>query len=429
MFETSDVHPDIINAMKVFDRVIVPFKYLKNILTRHGVNATSINFYTSELIRMKPTVIPKKKNPDKIIFLYIGTNDIRKNLISLTKVFAKVAIGTHHKLIVKTNVSDNLTMSPNITVITEKISLERLAGLYNVCDYVISFTHGEGVGLPMIEASYFNKPILSHDQGVFENVKKVVKVPWHVLPTNEVSIDTHNVPDFLKKVFYGTWWEVDEEKAFKVINEYLNKRMKLSYAICACNEHIELTTLLHFLVDNKDPEDEICVLVDATHVTQQVRNVLEKFSNYIIHCEREFDGDFSAHRNYHTTQCSGDFIFIIDADEIPQEMLIKNIKNIINETGGDLFYVPRINICPGYTEKWLKSHTFSVNEVGWINWPDWQGRVMKNDASIRWGNKLHERINGATKPIQLNSNPQLALWHIKTVQRQDLQDSHYKEIS
>jgi hypothetical protein len=205
--------------------------------------------------------------------------------------------------------------------------------------------------------------------------------------------------------------------------------VKLSYAICTCNEHLELTALLHFLVDNKDPEDEICVLVDATHVTQDVRDVIEKFSNYIVHCEREFNGDFSSHRNYHTTQCSGDFIFIVDADEIPQEMLIKNIKNIIKETKGDLFYVPRINICPGYTEPWLKKRDFVINELGWINWPDWQGRIVKNDTSIRWENKIHERIVGAKKAIQLNVNPQLALWHIKTVQRQDAQGSYYKEIS
>jgi glycosyltransferase involved in cell wall biosynthesis len=217
MFETSDVHPAIVRAMKVFDRVIVPFEYLKNILTRHGVNAVSINFYTSDLIRMKPDIIPKTLNRDRVIFLYVGTNDIRKNLVSLTKVFSKFAAGTSHTLIVKTNTDHNLVVSPNIHVVTEKISLERLAGLYNVCDYVISFTHGEGVGLPMVEASYFGKPVVSHNQGVFVDVVDFVRVPWHVLPSREVRIDTDQVPGFLKKVFHGTWWEVDEDAAYNVI--------------------------------------------------------------------------------------------------------------------------------------------------------------------------------------------------------------------
>jgi glycosyltransferase involved in cell wall biosynthesis len=217
MFETSDVHPDIITAMKVFDRVIVPFDYLRNILIRHGVNAVSTNFYTSDLIRMKPEVVPKKLNKSRTVFLYVGTNDVRKNLVSLTRVFSKFATGTSHTLIVKTNTEEGLIASPNIIVITEKISLERLAGLYNVCDYVISFTHGEGVGLPMVEASYFRKPVISHDQGVFSDVLDFVKVPWYVLPSKEVPVDTERVPGFLKKVFHGTWWEVDEDAAYNVI--------------------------------------------------------------------------------------------------------------------------------------------------------------------------------------------------------------------
>ena len=204
--------------------------------------------------------------------------------------------------------------------------------------------------------------------------------------------------------------------------------MKLSYAICVCNESKELNSLLSFLVNTKDPEDEINVLIDSKNVTSDVELVIEKFSNYIFTCSRAFDGDFSAHRNYHMSRCSGDFIFIIDADEIPQEALVKNIKNIIAETSGDMFYVPRINIIPGYTEKWLKTMNFSVNDLGWINWPDWQGRVVKNDKRIYWGNKLHERIQGATKVIQLSINPSLALWHIKSVERQDSQDLMYKGL-
>jgi glycosyltransferase involved in cell wall biosynthesis len=221
MFETSDVHPDIVKAMKVFDRVIVPFDYLRDILVKYGVNVVSTNFYTSDLIRMKPTVIPKVPKEDRLVFLYVGTNDVRKNLVSLTKVFAKASVGTLHMLMVKTNKTDDLVVSPNIVPVTEKLSLDRLAGLYNVCDYVVSFTMGEGVGLPMVEASYFNKPIICHDQGVFVDVKEFVRVPWHVLPSKEVPVNLEKVPGFLKKVFYGTWWEVDEDAAYQVIKNLM----------------------------------------------------------------------------------------------------------------------------------------------------------------------------------------------------------------
>jgi len=217
MFETSDVHPDIVESMKKFDKVIVPFTYLANILSRRGVNAYPTNFYTSEIIRKKPLIVPKKRDPYRLIFLYVGTNDIRKNVTSLVRTFARAAAGTQHLLIVKTNTPDQLLETENIRIITDKMDFDQLIKLYNLCDYMISFTRGEGVGLPMLEADYFGKPIIAHDQGVFTDVKNYVKVPWHVLPTKEVPIELTKVPPFLHEVFYGTWWEVDEEQAIKVI--------------------------------------------------------------------------------------------------------------------------------------------------------------------------------------------------------------------
>ena len=128
--------------------------------------------------------------------------------------FAKALEGTDHCLIMKTNNRNGLLESPNIKYITDKISLDQLAGLYNMCDYMVSFTRGEGVGLPMLEAQYFKKPVIAHDQGVFRHIKDP---SWITLPSQEVPIDYTHVPGFLKKVFHGTWWEVDYEKAYELI--------------------------------------------------------------------------------------------------------------------------------------------------------------------------------------------------------------------
>jgi glycosyltransferase involved in cell wall biosynthesis len=214
MFETSDVHPDIIEQMKLFERVIVPFDYLKDILVKHGVNCEAVNWYTSPLVTARPATIQKRKNSEKVVFLYVGTNDVRKNTVNLANTFAKALEGTKHLLIMKVNNRENLLDSPNIKYVTEKISTGELAGLYNMCDYVVSFTRGEGVGLPMLEAQYFKKPVIAHDQGVFVHIKDP---SWITLPSQEVPIDYTEVPGFLKKVFHGTWWEVDYEKAQEVI--------------------------------------------------------------------------------------------------------------------------------------------------------------------------------------------------------------------
>lgn len=216
MFETSDVHPDIIEKMKLFSKVIVPYDYLKDILIGHGVNCEAMNWWTSPLIRTTPQVLNKPINPNKLVFLYVGTNEIPKNVVKLTEIFKNVFDGTEHKLIVKTNKTDNLHESKNIKCITNRLSYSEMAGLYNICDYVISFSRGEGVGLPMLEAKYFGKPVISHDGGVLSMIKDE---SWIVLPSHEILIDTTDVPDFLLKVFYGTWWEVDSDKVVQILKK------------------------------------------------------------------------------------------------------------------------------------------------------------------------------------------------------------------
>ena len=194
--------------------------------------------------------------------------------------------------------------------------------------------------------------------------------------------------------------------------------MKLSYAITVCNESKDLYSLISFLKRTKDTEDEINVLVDTAHVTPQVLRVLEHFKDDIVTCEREFDDDFSAHRNFHTSKCTGDYIFIVDPDEMPKEKLIKNIKNIITETKAELIKVPRINICLGATDEWYKDHGFVVNEYDWVNWPDYIDRVYKNEPSrIKYGNSLHESISGYNTNIGVSPHPQLAILHVKSVDK------------
>lgn len=203
--------------------------------------------------------------------------------------------------------------------------------------------------------------------------------------------------------------------------------MRLTYAITVCNEARELNDLLYFLKRVKDLEDEINILVDSKKVTDEVRSVLESYDDIVV-SEREFCGNFSDHRNYHASLCKGEYIFVIDADEIPQESLIKNIKTIIQNSGSDLIYVPRINICPGYTKEWLDKYKFNVNECGWINWPDNQGRVYKNNGKLKWSKGLHETISGSEKTIGIQNDPNFALWHIKSVEKQELQDTFYKTL-
>ena len=195
--------------------------------------------------------------------------------------------------------------------------------------------------------------------------------------------------------------------------------MKLSYAITVCNESKDLYSLISFLTKVIDDNDEINVLVDTKHVTKNVRAVIDHFKSRLVVHEREFDGNFASHRNFHLKKCKGEYIFVIDPDEMPKEKMISGIKGVIRESRSDLIAIPRINIHPGCTQKWLDKHGFKVNEFDWINWPDYQGRIFKNDVNISYGNAIHENIVGAKTPACLPADPRLALWHIKSVDKQD----------
>lgn len=202
----------------------------------------------------------------------------------------------------------------------------------------------------------------------------------------------------------------------------------MTYAVEVCNEDKELYSLLSFLVKVKDSTDDINILVDSGKETEEVKKVLEQFKDSISIHYREFNGDFAAHRNYHIDQCKGDYIFMIDADEIPQEPLIQHMKEPIMKTQCDMIFVPRINIVPGHTGEWLEQCNFKINEAGFINWPDFQGRIFQNKSSIRWTETLHEKLQGYEKAIALEANPLNAMWHVKSVERQDKQDQFYKQL-
>lgn len=194
--------------------------------------------------------------------------------------------------------------------------------------------------------------------------------------------------------------------------------LKITYSIQVCNESRELFSLLNFLVKTIDYVDNIHVIVDTPHKTEKVQKVLDYFKDKITVFERAFD-TFYKNSSYHKEVATGDYVFAIDADEMPQEMLIKTIKQIIATTKGEVIFVPRINIHPGMTQEFLhKCKQFKVNEMGWINWPDFQGRLYKRADHIKWTDEIHTKLHGSDNAIGIQPIPQLALWHIKSMEKQ-----------
>ena len=210
--------------------------------------------------------------------------------------------------------------------------------------------------------------------------------------------------------------------------------MKIGYFITACNEYEELKKLLILLRTNIDKNDCIGVLLDDENVTPEVDSLCNQFvvpnSESFRLIYSNLDKDFASFKNlgYHLFE-DCDWIFNIDADELPSSMLIQNIKQIINlnpET--ELIYVPRINTVEGLTQEHVNKWRWQVNEEGWVNWPDYQGRIYKRSPMIEWKGKVHERIEGMKKYSHLPAKEEFAFHHPKTIERQERQNKLYETI-
>ena len=107
--------------------------------------------------------------------------------------------------------------------------------------------------------------------------------------------------------------------------------MKLSYAITACNEHEEIIKLVTQLLNYKGENSEVVILLDTPKAPTEMVEYLELQANadHITLIESEFDNDFAQWKNLLNSQCKGEWIFQLDADEFLEPDLIVNLEDIL----------------------------------------------------------------------------------------------------
>lgn len=215
--------------------------------------------------------------------------------------------------------------------------------------------------------------------------------------------------------------------------------MKISYALTVCNEFVEIQRLVAFLLEYKGKEDEIVILFDEVNGTEEIREYLKSIvSGHTYHpiedylfrwYSYDFDGHFGNMKNELTSLCTGDYIFQIDADEIPNEVLLSNLKGILESNpDNEVFLVPRVNTVSGLTQEHIQKWGWRVDEKGWVNWPDYQWRIWKKKPEIKWRNKVHEVLDGYKTYSPLPAQEQLALYHPKDIDRQEKQNELYSKL-
>ena len=211
--------------------------------------------------------------------------------------------------------------------------------------------------------------------------------------------------------------------------------MKISYAIPVCNEYKEIEYLLEYLTKHKRDQDEIVIQCDQGNTTPEVDKVLHSFKApiglkdplKIIHFPLK--GHFAKFKNNLKEHCTGDWIFQIDADELPHESLITNLKSLLelNPTTV-MFLVPRVNTVDGLTQEHINKWHWNVNEKGWVNWPDYQTRIIQNSQKIKWQNKVHEQIVGISTKGALPMEEEWSLYHPKNIRKQEAQNNFYDSL-
>ena len=158
--------------------------------------------------------------------------------------------------------------------------------------------------------------------------------------------------------------------------------MKISLVVNTWNEEANIERCLSSV---QTLADEIVVIdmesSDRTH------ELASKFTDKIYTHSKT--GYVEPARNFAINKATGDWILILDADEVITASLASELKKIIAESIYDFVRLPRKNLVFG---KWLK-------HSGW--WPDYKIRFFKK-GMVSWNEEIHSipitRGNGFDLP-------------------------------
>lgn len=207
--------------------------------------------------------------------------------------------------------------------------------------------------------------------------------------------------------------------------------MKISFAITVSKEINEIKQLVPFLLKHKRPQDEIVILFDKKNGDIEVLDFLLPFNikpNIQTWGSSDFDYNFADWKNKLNDYCVGDYIFQLDADEMISEYMVKNVTEIVSMNEEvSLFYLPRINIVNGITQDHINKWGWRVDDLGRINFPDFQGRIYKK--GLEWQGRVHERIVGTKFYSLLPSDEEMyCIKHYKDINKQEQQNDLYSKI-
>lgn len=203
----------------------------------------------------------------------------------------------------------------------------------------------------------------------------------------------------------------------------------ISYAITVKDEIKEIKHLISLLSEYvpENGNDEIIVLWDSRGDLNVWEYLCSVTNINLQETKGVFNKNFSEWKNYLNSLCNNEFIFNIDADEYPSDLLLNNLKNIINNNKEcDAYWIPRENYVEGITSQILSTWNWRIDEKQRINYPDYQMRLYRNNNNIKWVGHVHEHIHGFKTYSHLPE--ELCLYHYKNIEKQIKQNKLYNDI-
>lgn len=203
--------------------------------------------------------------------------------------------------------------------------------------------------------------------------------------------------------------------------------MFLSYLVTCHNETDSLKKLLSKLIQYKKDNHEI-VLLDDYSDNSTTLEIIQTFKDKINFQQHKLDKNYGNHKNYGIELCKGEWIFQLDADEVPTDGLLENIDLIIESNNkNEVLWLPRLNYFLGVTDADVTMWGWKLYD-GMINFPDYQSRIYKNSPHIRYQRRLHEKVEGFKSYVFIPPQKDYAIIHEKTIEKQRQTNINYNKL-
>lgn len=140
----------------------------------------------------------------------------------------------------------------------------------------------------------------------------------------------------------------------------------ISFAITTHNEGEYIQNLLSQLVPFCEQTGDEIVVVDDYSTDEFTVALLDAYATggEIKLIKHALSNNFAEHKNFLTEQCSGDYIFQVDADETLHTNLLTYIHDLIEHNPQiDLFAIPRVNVVTGLTDEDIAKWGWQVSKV------------------------------------------------------------------